>query len=230
MSQRRGHDLAQPEPSSAPHTADHTRRPPRPDRTVTPEPAGADRNERRNARRRLPGMNVRSVALCCLAMVVLAGGSPGDARAQEISESSLSALFPVDDTATIWQVSPDSGWTARERKILFLTRAGAVVGDVAAGAMVLYGVGEAMFGNNDDAAVVALLAIPVAVGGPVLGTAIARGNVGSSFKGSLLGLAGGGLLGAAIGSTNEALGGITFLFVHAVIASRFAVKDICVAC
>ena len=127
---------------------------------------------------------LKSVVPCCLVLVVLAGGSPGDARAQEIPESSLSALFPVGDTATIWQVSPDSRMAARKRKVLFLTRAGAVVGDVAASYMLVAG----FFKHGE---VLMILAIPVAVGGPVLGTAIARGNVKSSFTGSLLGMAGG---------------------------------------
>lgn len=176
---------------------------------------------------------LRSVVPCCLALVVLAGGSPGDARAQEIPESSLGALFPVGDTATIWQASPDSRMAARKRKVLFLTRAGAVVGDVAASVMLIWGISDGFSTNPSHqkrGAVLTILAIPVAVGGPVLGTAIARGNVRSSFTGSLLGMAGGGLLGTAVGSTNGALGWVTFLFVHAATASRFAAKDICVAC
>lgn len=180
---------------------------------------------RRYARRRFARVDVKSVALSGVAMVVVVCGSPDFAGAQAIPESSLSALFPVGDTPVIWRVGTDSIPAGTDGKVSGLTIAGAVVGDVAA--LVFLGVGL-LEGNE-----LMLLALPVAAGGPVAGAAIAGGNVRSSFLGSLIGLAGGGLLGLGVDkATNSPNAGIiTFILTHAVTASRFATRpDDCIAC
>ena len=173
---------------------------------------------RRDARRRFARVDEKPVALFSVAMVVVVCGSPDAAWAQAIPESSLSTLFPVGDTPVIWQVGTDSVPAGTEGKVVGLTIVGAVVGDVAG--MVLFAVG---FWERNE---LMLLALPVAVGGPVAGAAIAGGNVRSSFLGSLIGLAGGGLLGLGVDrATNSPNAGIiTFLLTHAVTASRFAIR------
>ena len=180
---------------------------------------------RRDARRRFVGVDMKSVALFGVAMVVAVCGLPDAAWAQAIPESSLNALFPVSDTPVIWQVGTDSIPAGTDGKVAGLTIAGAVVGDIVALVMLV-------FATYDDGAVggpdhvLMAFSIPVAVGGPVAGAAIAGGNVGSSFLGSLIGSAGGGLLGAGVLHATQSFGAgaIAFLLPHAVTASLFAIR------
>lgn len=179
----------------------------------------------RDARLRFARVDVKPVALLGVALVVVVCGSPDVAWAQAIPESSLSALFPVGDTPVIWQVGKDSAPAGTDGKVAGLTIAGAVVGDFAALVMLV-------FATYDDGAVggpdhvLMAFSIPVAVGGPVAGAAIAGGNVRSSFRGSLIGLAGGGLLGAGVLHATQSFGAgaIAFLLSHAVTASLFAIR------
>lgn len=149
----------------------------------------------------------------------------GPAHAQEKPESSLSALFPVGDTTVIWQVGTDSVPAATKGRVAGLTMAGAVVGDFAALYMAVASFADGLFGDGDYVALL-WLAPAVAVGGPVADTAIAGGNVGSSLKGSLIGLAGGLLLGAGVlnATDSDGAGLVALLATHAVTASLFAIR------
>lgn len=180
---------------------------------------------RRDARRRFTRIDVKLVALCGVAMVVVVCGLPHAAWAQAIPESSLSALFPLGDTTVNWQVGTDSIPAGTDGRVAGLTIAGAVVGDIVALYMLAGATWDDGSAGGPDHVLMAF-SIPVAVGGPVAGAAIAGGNVRSSFLGSLIGLAGGGLLGAGVLHATQSFGAgaIAFLLPHAVTASIFALR------